>query len=52
MYSLIQPIKKCIKVEINNSETYENTFRLLGAIKSQTCQLHAPNIQSECKVRI
>ena len=41
--------KKCIKAEINNSETYEKTFRLLGAIKSQTCQLHAPNIQSECK---
>ena len=49
MYSLIQPIKKCIKAEINNSETYEKTFRLLGAVKSQTCQLHAPNIQSECK---
>ena len=49
MYSLIQPIKKCIKAEINNSETYEKTFRVLGAVKSQTCQLHAPNIQSECK---
>ena len=49
MYSLIQPINKCIKAEINNSETHENTFRVLGAVKSQTCQLHAPNIQSECK---
>ena len=49
MYSLVQPINKCIKHEIQRQETHESVFYILGEVKPSTCQLHAPYIQSKCK---
>ena len=49
MYSLIQPIDKCVKKEIQRQDTHENVFYILGEVKTSICQLHAPYIQSKCK---
>ena len=49
MYSLVQPINKCIKQEIQRQETHDSVFFILGEVKPNTCQLHAPYIQSKCK---
>ena len=49
MYSLIQPIDRCVKQEIQRQETHESVFYILGAVKTSICQLHAPHIQSKCK---
>ena len=49
MYSLIQPIDKCIKQEIQRQDTHESVFYILGEVKTSICQLHAPYIQSKCK---
>ena len=49
MYSLIQPIEKCVKQKIQRQETHESVFYILGEVKTSICQLHAPHIQSKCK---
>ena len=49
MYSLIQPIKDCVKFKIKDSDLYDNNFYFLNIVKPQTCQEHAPNIQSKCQ---
>ena len=48
-YSLIQPIDKCINKEIKRQETHESKFYILGEVKPNICQLHAPHIQSKCQ---
>ena len=48
-YSLIQPIDKCINKEIKRQETHESKFYILGEVKTNICQLHAPHIQSKCE---
>ena len=49
MYSLIQPIDKCIKKEIKNQKTHENVFYISGKFNNKICDLHVPYIQSKCK---
>jgi len=49
MYSLIQPIDRCVQQEIKRQETNESRFYILGEVKTHTCQLHAPHIQSKCE---
>ena len=49
MYSLIQPIDRCVQQEIKRQETIESRFYILGEVKTHTCQLHAPHIQSKCE---
>ena len=49
MYSLVQPIDKCGKLEIKRQETHESKFYILGEVKANICQLHAPHIQSKCE---
>jgi len=48
-YSLIQPIDKCVKREIKNTDTHDNVFFILGEFNKEICDLHTPNIQSKCK---
>ena len=48
-YSLIQPIDKCINKEIKRQETHESKFYILGEVKTNICQLHAPHIHSKCE---
>lgn len=48
-YSLIQPIKKCVKKEIKNTKNFENVFYILGEFNTKICDLHAPYIQSKCE---
>ena len=49
MYSLIQPIDKCVKKEIQNTATHDNVFYILGEFNPKICDLHAPYIQSKCQ---
>ena len=49
MYSLIQPIDRCVKQEIPRQEAHENVFYFLGEVKPNICQSHAPHIQVKCK---
>ena len=49
MYSLIQPIDRCVKQEIPRQESHENVFYFLGEVKPNICQSHAPHIQVKCK---
>ena len=49
MYSLVQPIDRCVKLEIKRQETNESRFYILGEVTTHTCQLHAPHIQSKCE---
>tara|TARA_B100001059_G_scaffold229589_1_gene262389 strand:- start:230 stop:904 length:675 start_codon:yes stop_codon:yes gene_type:complete len=49
MYSLIQPIDRCVKQQIQRQETHESVFYILGEVKTSICQLHAPHIQSKCE---
>ena len=48
-YSLIQPIDKCVKKDIQNNDDYEDKFYFLGEINTKVCDLHAPYIQSKCQ---
>jgi hypothetical protein len=49
MYSLVQPINKCVKQDIQRQDTHESVFYILGEVKTSICQLHAPYIRSKCK---
>ena len=49
MYSLIQPIDRCVKQQIQRQETHESVFYILGEVNTSICQLHAPHIQSKCE---
>jgi hypothetical protein len=49
MYSLIQPIDKCVKKELKNTATQDNVFYILGGFNPKICDLHAPYIQSKCQ---
>ena len=49
MYSLIQPLDRCVKQEIPRQESHENVFYFLGEVKPNICQSHAPHIQVKCK---
>jgi len=49
MYSLIQPIHKCVNKEIKNADTHDNVFYILGDFNPKICDAHAPYIQSKCQ---
>ena len=49
MYSLIQPIDKCINKEIKKNKSVEETFYILGEVNTDVCEFHAPNIETKCK---
>ena len=49
MYSLIQPLNKCVNKEIKNTDNYDKVYYILGEFNPKTCDLHAPYIQSKCK---
>ena len=49
MYSLIQPIDKCVKAEIKNNDSFDNVYYILGEFNHKTCDLHAPYIEAKCK---
>ena len=49
MYSLIQPVDKCVKEKLSNTKSMDYNFYIWDQVKPKICKQHAPYLKAECK---